>query len=211
MKRAFVIDFDGTITREDVGYSIVKKFAGNGWQEWEDMWIEGKITTPMLSEAQWNMIKGRPEEILEFLGGFEINEGFKEFYEYLKANNYRLIIASEGFNYYIDPILRERGYGDLEVFSCHLEHNNGWNFSYPYASRTCEQCGNCKKEVVERLKIEGYKVYYIGDGFSDRCASREADIVFAKSNLARYCRDNRIEYTRFDDFHQILGSLEERA
>lgn len=208
MKRAFVVDFDGTIARKDVGHSIIKNFAGKGWQEWEDMWIDNKITLPMLAEMQWNMIEKAPEEIVEYASGFGLNEGFDEFYSFLKDKDYRLIITSEGFDFYINPILKDSGYEDLEVFCSHLEYNEGWKFEYPYSSRGCGQCGNCKKEAVDRLKLEGYKVYYIGDGFSDRCACRSADVVFAKSTLARYCEDNRINYIKFDNFHEVLGSLE---
>jgi 2-hydroxy-3-keto-5-methylthiopentenyl-1-phosphate phosphatase len=208
LRRAFVVDFDGTIAKEDIGYSIVQNFARDGWQEWEEMWIDNKITTPMLAETQWNMLQASPQDVLNFASELKLNEGFEDFYKTLKKKDYRIIIASEGFDFYIDPVLRENGFENLEVISSHLEYKDGWEFKYPHASESCEQCGNCKKEVVNKLKKDGYKVYYAGDGYSDRCASHEADVVFAKSLLAKYCRDNGIPYTQFEDFHQILGNLE---
>ncbi|EYE89850.1 hypothetical protein Q428_00080 [Fervidicella metallireducens AeB] len=207
MKRAFVVDFDGTVTRDDIGHLIIKTFAEEGWGEWEELWIERKITTPMCAEMQWSMVNIAPEDIIDFVKNADFNQGFKEFYEYVSRIGDRIIIASDGFDFYINPILKNSGFDNIEVRCCHLEYKDGWKFSYPNLSKKCGQCGNCKKEIVDKLKEEGYKVYYIGDGYSDRCGCTNADVIFAKSHLARYCEDEKIPHIKFKDFKEIMAAI----
>lgn len=207
MKKAFIVDFDGTMTKDDIGYAIVKKFAKSGWRKWEDLWIERKITTSMMAEAQWDMIDASPEEVLEFIKTIELSEGFREFYDFAKDKDYRIVIVSDGFDFYIDPFLKQCGFENLEVSSNHLEYKDGWKFSFPNKRGSCVHCGNCKKTIVSSLKDEGYKVYYVGDGFSDRCSCTGADKIYATSHLARFCDDKKISYTKFNNFRDILEDL----
>lgn len=210
MKKAFIVDFDGTMTKDDIGHIIIKKFAQSGWRKWEDLWIERKITTSMLAEAQWDMVDASPEEILEFVNTIDLSEGFKNFYDFIRDKGYRIVIVSDGFDFYINPFLEKYGFEDLEVSSNHLEYNEGWKFSFPNKKGKCVHCGNCKKMIVNKLKNEGYEVHYVGDGFSDRCSCIEADSVYATSHLARFCDDKKIPYIKFNNFKDILKSLEEQ-
>lgn len=209
MKKAFIVDFDGTMAKDDIGHMIIKKFAQSGWRKWEDLWIERRITTSMMAEAQWDLVTAAPEEILEFVSTINLNEGFKEFSEFIIKEGYRLVIVSDGFDFYINPFLKQKGFEDLEVSCSHLEYKDGWKFSFPNKNKSCVHCGNCKKTVVSKLKAEGYKVHYVGDGFSDRCSCIEADVVYATSHLARFCDDHKIPHIKFKNFRDILNSLEE--
>jgi len=47
----------------------------------------------------------------------------------------------------------------------------------------CGTSGVCKSPLMEQLQIFGSKSIYIGDGFSDFCPSKKADMVFAKNIL----------------------------
>ena len=51
----------------------------------------------------------------------------------------------------------------------------------------------------------------IGDGISDRCVARMADVVFARAHLARDLAIDGVAYTPFDDFDQVREELESRA
>ena len=54
----------------------------------------------------------------------------------------------------------------------------------------------------------GGQIVYIGDGFSDRCAARQADVVFAKADLAQFCQQSDIPYVSFTSFREIMDYLE---
>lgn len=207
MKRAFVVDFDGTITRKDVGFSIIKRLAGEGWQEIGQLWLDKKIGTAECGKVQWDLIKHNEEEIKEFARNFDINPGFKEFIDKINENSYEIVVASDGYDIYINEILNINGFNNLKVLSNSAVYDNGWKVSFLNKSIDCNLCGNCKRKVVEELKNNDYEVYYIGDGYSDRCACIHADIVFAKSFLKQYCEEKKIPYYDFDTFFDVLKHI----
>ena len=53
----------------------------------------------------------------------------------------------------------------------------------------------------------GAPVVYIGDGWSDRCASAAADRRFARRSLATYLDGEGLDYTRFDNFDEIAEAF----
>ncbi|KZL91202.1 MtnX-like HAD-IB family phosphatase [Clostridium magnum] len=205
--RAFIIDFDGTVTREDVGFSIIKNFASEGWKEIGQLWIDKKIGTIECGERLWNLVKSTDKEIKEYANNFEINPGFKELVDKINDNSYKLIIASDGYSVYINEILKKNGIENLDIFCNDADYNNGWKLSFSNKNEECSICGNCKRKLVEDLKRKDYKVYYIGDGYSDICACIHADVIFAKSHLKRYCEKHEIPYFGFDTFYDVLDHI----
>lgn len=202
--KAFVIDFDGTITREDVGYSIVKNFAESGWQEIGQLWLDKKIGTEECGQKQWDLVKIDDVELKKFLEKFEINPGFKELVEKINSNSYKILIASDGYSIYINEILNKNGFKNMDISCNNAIYDKGWRLSFLNKNKECRLCGNCKRKLVEDLKNQGYEVYYIGDGYSDRCASIYADVIFAKSFLKQHCEEQRIPHYSFDTFFDVL-------
>ena len=62
---------------------------------------------------------------------------------------------------------------------------------------------------METLREDGETIIYVGDGYSDRYAIRNADVVIARGDLVEYCRNNGIEYELFNDFFDVLKALRE--
>lgn len=209
MKRAIVLDFDGTITKKDVGATVITTYAAPGWEKFEMLWRARKISTQESVKNMWGSIEESFDNIVKFISDFELADGFHEFYKYIMDSKYKFLIASDGFDFYINAILKKNGYEGLEIYTNHLEYNDGWKFDFPYSSKDCELCGNCKKAIVDKLKDEGYRVYYAGDGFSDRCGCTNADVIFAKSHLADHCDMENIPYTKFQNYYDILNYLKE--
>ena len=207
MKKAFVVDFDGTITVKDVGFSIIQNFAGEGWMEIGERWIRKEIGTSECGQKQWDLIKNSDKEIKDFASKFEINPGFKEFVNIIKRNSYKMVLASDGYDVYIKEILRINNLEDLELSCNSAVYDKGWKLSFLNQDKECTMCGNCKRKLVQKLKSEGYEVYYIGDGHSDRCACVYADKIFAKSFLREYCEEKNIDYHAFDDFYDVIKHI----
>ncbi|MGZ3536868.1 MAG: HAD-IA family hydrolase, partial [Thermodesulfobacteriota bacterium] len=61
---------------------------------------------------------------------------------------------------------------------------------------------------IHREKYDS--IYFVGDGFSDRCAAREADFAFAKDSLYTYCINNEIVCHFFKNFQGILNDLKKK-
>ena len=101
------------------------------------------------------------------------------------------------------------GEGDcLTVYANHAEMTeSGLRITFPYRDAECSQCGNCKARQVHELRRQCARVIYIGDGYSDRCASQEADILFAKSHLAQICEVEARDYVPFEGFADILARM----
>jgi len=205
--KAFIIDFDGTITREDVGLSIIKNFAADGWLEIGQLWIDKKIGTAECGQKQCDLIKSTDKEVKDYVQSFEINSGFKELVDKIKNNSYKLMVASDGYNIYINEILKKNGFENLDIFCNNAHYDNGWKLSFLNKNSECGLCGNCKRKLVEDLKSQGYKVYYIGDGYSDRCACVYADVIFAKSHLKKYCEEQKMTHFSFDTFYDVLDYI----
>ena len=51
-------------------------------------------------------------------------------------------------------------------------------------------------------------IVYVGDGISDRCPVRYADIVFAKHGLVPYCQEQNISYHDYSHFGDVQVRLE---
>ncbi|MFP4452813.1 MAG: hypothetical protein ACLFPI_05525 [Desulfobacterales bacterium] len=70
------------------------------------------------------------------------------------------------------------------------------------------------KELV--AKVEVMKLFdtdlriVIGDGMTDYNMARNADIVFARSSLARYLEKSGIDLIRWEDFNDIRKELKQR-
>ncbi|MFH1081548.1 MAG: phosphoserine phosphatase, partial [Pseudomonadota bacterium] len=75
------------------------------------------------------------------------------------------------------------------------------------ASEDCGRCGNCKRTILERCRPSYDRIIYIGDGYSDVCPAKNADLVFAKATLyEKYlCKGDRCVY--FETFADIIRFL----
>lgn len=206
------IDFDGTITKRDVGEAFVNTFGDpvKIRQIVED-WIEEKITSPESWYLMFDTIKALDfDKFLEFLEEIEIDPTFRDFVEYCRENRFEIRVLSDGFDIYIKRILEREGLGDLEVYCNRAEINEGrLKPFFPYGDEHCRFCGNCKRNhLLSKSGDEDY-IVYIGDGYSDKCPVQYCDFIFAKASLLKYCEVNRITYFPFRDFQDVRKKLEE--
>ena len=77
-----------------------------------------------------------------------------------------------------------------------------WTVSFDPRLGDCPTCGPraCKGGVLRRLRRPGDTVAVFGDGISDLCLAREADVVFARGRLAELCEREGIAYHRLSDY-----------
>ncbi|MEK7727507.1 MAG: 2,3-diketo-5-methylthio-1-phosphopentane phosphatase, partial [candidate division KSB1 bacterium] len=136
--------------------------------------------------------------------------GFVEFAAFCAARRWPIYVLSDGLDAYIHAILL-RHHLKLPTYSNHLEFvaPDRVRVSFPYWAESCGRCANCKRQHVQRLSQAGLRRVYIGDGFSDRCGAREADIVFAKDHLAKWCEQEGKNFRAFADFTAVLAHLRE--
>ncbi len=206
------IDFDGTITTEDVGEKFFVTFADKEKAyEIVKEWLDGKITSRETWERLCLLIENLDmKKFDEFIDEIEIDPYFIEFVEFLKKHNVEPIILSDGLDYYISRIMKKFGLDYLKVYSNRAVFRNGRCFpEFPYTDEDCKLCANCKRNHILANSADDDFTFYIGDGFSDACPVQYCDFVFAKKSLLKYCEKNRITYFPYTTFRDVQKRLEE--
>ncbi len=212
IKPAVVFDFDGTITDIDVFDSLFAEFADPAWLDAHRAYHEDECG---LEEAYHRMVvhfRAAWRDVADFLDRrIGLREGFRELTAELREKRVRTLIVSNGFDLYIDYLLDRWGIerDDFEII-CHHARIEGDRFVPSFRRHSELEHAHCligKAEIVSRLKSEGYSVAFCGDGYSDTPASRVADLVFARGDLARFCRKNGIAFRYLDDFFTVRERL----
>ncbi len=208
------LDFDGTITKFDTVNTFFKTFASKEWINIEQDWIDGRINSKTCMRMQLNLIKNLTEEkLFNFLNSVQLQDGFIEFCKFAEENNKNVTIISDGFDFFIDYILKKENLNNIRFYSNHLEilkENNILNFklTFPNNSKTCTSgLGCCKCLVRKSSATKDEKFIYAGDGLSDRCIASKANLLFAKNSLKNHCIKNGIDFVEFNDFYDILNRL----
>ncbi len=207
-KIMFFIDFDGTISRQDVCSAMVTKFAKEGWKKINLQWEAGTLSTEECAGLTLELMDVEPKQLDTFFEKMEIDTSFLEFVAWAEHQEYPITILSDGYDNYIDKILTRHGL-NIPCFANHLEYEHGWKIKCLHRDKDCQKCGVCKKELMQELVQPGYISIYIGDGYSDICPAEYADVVFAKDNLARLCREKGIPFHQYDDFYDIRSKVQE--
>lgn len=208
MEKSLVLfaDFDGTVSREDICYRMVKTFASHGWEELNQLWEQGVLTTGECAQRTLDLMQVKPFELEQFFQHMELNPGFSNFAAWTRENHFPLYILSDGYDNYIEPLLKRNSL-TVTYYANHLEYDRGWKLHSPHINLECQKCGVCKSRLIERLSPPGVTTVYIGDGYSDRCPAQRCNLVFAKDSLADYCKDQYIRYYAYQNFYDILNQL----
>ncbi len=200
-------DFDGTITLDDNQVKLLDKFADAYWREKEYAILEaGGKSRQYLPVIYRNFGAYSTQEIIEYLReNVRPDPFFPQFVRYCSEHDVPLEIISDGMNIYIEDYLERTGLQDLVFYANTVEVGpQGVVFTHPYENLECGKCGTCKKQIVTARKGQNWFIVYIGDGISDECAVKEADLVYAKGTLARYCQEQGISYVPYETFADIL-------
>ncbi len=199
------IDFDGTITKQDVGANIFTEF-GDKEKAYEIIhgFAAGKYNaTETWDELLKILVVTNESKIKEYSSTFEIDDHFSKFISFLREKKIEHHIISDGFRFYIESILKREGL-EIPFFSNDLIfEGDKVRMHYPYTDEHCEKCANCKRNHVVSLSADHEFSIYIGNGNSDICAALHCDYIFAKDSLLKYCELNRVSYYPFKNFRDV--------
>jgi 2-hydroxy-3-keto-5-methylthiopentenyl-1-phosphate phosphatase len=208
LSRALVVDFDGTVTEEDLLDTIASTFGDpEVYREVDHGLDAGRLTLREVITREFEPVREPLEEVVRWeLENVRIRPGFREFVELAQERGWRVVIVSSGFHELIEPILEREGV-DVELHANRVDPRpEGWRVLWQYGA-SCDVCGeSCKRSIVREFAGED-EIVYIGDGYSDRCAAEGADRVFATKGLARYLSERGVPYEHFDDFHDVTARL----
>ena len=209
MPRAFLCDFDGTISPTDIGAAFARAFSPGVAAEQEALlgpWVSGAIGHRELTEAQCGLLTATAEESLAFTRGFGLDPHFAPFVREARGRGDEVMVVSEGFDFYVADQLARAGLPDLPFAANRLRFAGGRVApEFPWGAAGCGRCGNCKGQHVTAWRRRGYETVLVGDGLSDRCGAREADVVLARGGLLEWCAGAGIPARPFRDFADVAA------
>jgi HAD superfamily phosphoserine phosphatase-like hydrolase len=192
-----VLDWDGTVTVRD---SLVAAIHALG----DPTVYDGGLQESFASygealAAEVATLRVTAEEAAAWaVENVEIRSGFHELVE-----GYEPIIVSSGLPQLILPVLEREGI-ELEVRSNNAEvRPDGWRVIFRDEG-VCPVCGDkCKRRSLPDAR----PLVFVGDGWSDRCASLAADRVFARTGLADYLDEQGVPFERYETLNDVAAAL----
>lgn len=207
------LDFDGTITQNDVGEEMFKKF------------LDEKIVTKIVEDLLSDKISSREcweklchstigidvKKLDDLIQSQKVEPTLHKFIEFCEEKRFDLFILSDGFDYYIERILKKVNLDHLKYFSNNLKCTSHGKLipSFPFYNADCISSANCKRNhILENSSEEDFTVF-IGDGNSDKDAIQYVDFIFAKDDLLKFCEMRRITYFPFTNFDNVIIKMNE--
>lgn len=203
-------DFDGTISQKDSLKSLFDYFIGPKWRHLDEKIKSKAMSERVALQKMLDLCDFAFQDALNFiLNEISIDPGFADFVAYCRREGIPLMILSSGFTEFILPLLRREGLGDLPVYANSLDQNEDgrWVVIERQSQRLCQTQSHCKCASFKRLSL-GLKSVYIGDGHSDVCVAKTADIIFAKDFLKTSLDREAYVSLPWDNFQDICAQME---
>ncbi len=202
-------DFDNTIATCNVFDNMLLLFSRDDrWVELEKRWVSGRIGSKTCLEGQLRGMDLDKKSLDAYLPKIKLDPYFKQLYKFLQAKKVKTLVLSDNFDYIINRILTINGIRGLRVYANKLSFpRDKVTTGYPYKNKDCQICAHCKTKNLLAKAPKDFIIIYIGDGSSDICPAKYAKIVFAKDNLLRHFKDNKLDYMAFHNLKDVFVYL----
>ena len=210
MKTLIQCDFDGTITEEDASFFLLDIFAQGDWRRLLREYKEHKISVGEFNTRAFAMVKADEPTLLGALKDkIKVRAGFHELVDYCLGKNFRLVIVSNGLDFYIKAVLQELALENVEMHAAQASfHPEGMKVQYVGPDDKRLEDGFKEAYVKTFLKL-GYRIIYMGNGDSDVAPAQYAHHIFATGELLAYCRENNLKYKPLENFIDAVRDLEQ--
>lgn len=203
-------DFDGTVTEDDISFILLDAFAKGDWRTINKQHSEGKITVGQFNERAFGLVRASKKAMLDYLKDkVKVRPGFQKLVELCQQKGIRLVIVSNGLEFYIKRILEDMGLYNLEYHAAETRfHANKLKVRYIGPDGSVVDSGY-KEKYVNQYLSEDYHVVYIGNGSSDLSPARGAHQIFATESLLEHCQRSGltcIPFTSFLEINLVLSS-----
>ena len=208
--KALLVDFDGTACLQDVSEMLLDAFGEPGWRRFDETVDRGEMGLREAADHQTAMLRGSREDMLAFvLPRARLAPSLAPFVGWAGDRDLPLVLACDGFAFYIPPILERAGLAHLDVVTNELVFEDGRaSLLHPSGHPECVGCGTCKMLAATRLRDRHGAVAFVGDGQSDRYGALYSDVVFAKDGLVQICEQDGVAYRPWDTFDDVRAALE---
>ena len=211
-----LLDYDGTMTTHECNEVALQPFVGDPWWELEEESYNDRMSHAEVFDRQIALITApRAELIRRLVEVAEPMPGLHDFFIALQARGGEAAIVSAGIREAIEAFWRRLDLPPTELFASELvgagpDGGPPYHLEFSDALGDCPRCGprSCKAAILHRLRRPGDVVLVFGDGPSDLCPAREADLVFARGHLAERCEQEGLEWRPLTDFAAVLGEVD---
>lgn len=205
-------DFDGTITRKDSGDEFFRTFST--FEPAHSDLMNGKYSVAEYYGLVSSALSLTEDQLQAFIHTCETDAYFGQFLAFIQEKKWDFSIVSDGFDIYIDRILKHINAEHIPVYSNLMKWNeksDTWKPVFPNADERCKCfCASCKTKIVLGKSHPDDLIIYIGDGLSDTCPVHYADMIFAKGSLSSYCNQHGIVHHNWNSFFDIMQVLKKR-
>jgi 2-hydroxy-3-keto-5-methylthiopentenyl-1-phosphate phosphatase len=211
MKIAVQLDFDGTVTEEDVSFLLLDTYVGSIWREHLKEYTAGKIPVGTFNKKVFGLVKADRKTMTDLVlssDRVKIRLGFPELLDYCRQKGIKAVIVSNGLIFYIEAILEKLSLDGIEVYAARNRFSPaGMKVAYVGPDGTEMEIG-FKEAYTDLLEKSGYGVIYVGNGASDIFSARRARHVFAVDELLKCCRKENVPCMPFTDFFDVIRGLD---
>jgi HAD superfamily phosphoserine phosphatase-like hydrolase len=211
-----LLDYDGTMTTHECNEIALQPLVGDEWWALEEEAYTDRMSHAEVFDRQVKLIRApRPEVIGRLLDVAEPMPGLRDFFSALQARDGHSAIVSAGFREAIEAFWRREKLPPMRLFASELvgdglDDGPPYHLEFSSALGDCPRCGlaGCKAAILRALRRPDDVVVVFGDGPSDVCPAREADITFARGHLAERCEEEGLEWRPLTDFAKVIGEVD---
>src|SRR5687767_14080747 len=126
MGRTIVVDFDGTITEDDMLDQVARVFGDEAVYERVERGLDDStMTLRDVITLEFEPVTTPVEDVVAWIAErVRVRRGFKEFVELAHERGWRVVVVSSGFEELIRPVL-EREDVDVEVRANRVDTSEG--------------------------------------------------------------------------------------
>lgn len=192
-----VLDWDGTVTVRDSLVAAIHDLGDPTVYEGSFQERFGSYGEALAAEVATLQVTAE-QAAAWAVENVQVRPGFHEL-----VARYDPVIVSSGLPQLILPVLEREGV-EVEVRSNDAEvRPDGWRVIFRDEG-VCTVCGDkCKRRSLP----EARPLVFVGDGWSDRCASLAADRVFARTGLAAYLDAEGVAYEPYETLDDVAAAL----
>ena len=197
-------DFDNTLTDGDVLDQVIERFSiDEKWRDWENDWEAGRLSAQECLRRQVGNLRVSREALLDYLRQVRIDPAFSVIVELAARHRVGVNIVSDSFLPLILHILGNNGIQGVPVVANELSfEGDRLRPAFPHADPACLRSANAKAKHL--LPYRNHRIIFAGDGHSDLDAALAADVVFAKSTLAKEMRMRAATFLPFETLEPVL-------
>jgi 2-hydroxy-3-keto-5-methylthiopentenyl-1-phosphate phosphatase len=205
-------DFDGTVTEQDTSFFLLDTFAQGDWRRLLQDYKAHRISVGEFNTRAFAMVKAdRPTLLGALKGEVKVRAGFHELVNYCREKGFRLVIVSNGLDFYIKAVLKGLALKNIEMHAAQASfHPEGIEVHYvgPDGQRLDD---GVKEAYTQSFLKLGYRVIYVGNGDSDIAPAKYAHHIFATGELLAYCRENNLDCKPFENFIDVVRNLKQMS